>query len=103
MYSWDSYEEMTAELLAEGCLTDIQHDEENGTIVTFNMEILELKYPEIAEAVKEEQLKEVDETLRSLVDKGMLEMSFRETEDGGIEAVYSLTEIGRQYAETFLT
>jgi hypothetical protein len=94
---------MISELLAEGCILDIQEDGENGPVVTFNMEVLELKYPDVAEVAKQEQLQEIDDALSNLVDLGLVEMGFMPTEDGGIEAVYSLTEMGKKYAENLLT
>lgn len=100
MYQWESWSEMIAELLREGCILDVQDDEENGPLVTFNLPVLEVKYPDVAEVVMKEQNQQVDEALNNLVDMGLLEMSFQETEDGGIEAVYSVTDAGKRYIET---
>jgi predicted transcriptional regulator len=102
MYSWETDEEMIAELLAEGCIKDIRYDDIEGTLVKFHMDVLELKYPAVAEVVKAEQMQEVDESIQELIDKGLVQMSFQETEDGGLEAVYGLTEAGKAHAEYLL-
>lgn len=99
MYTWETYEDMVAELLKEGCITDVRY-EEDGPVVTFNMEVLELKYPEVADAAKEEQMEQIEESLNNLVDMGLLQMGFADSEDGGIEAVYSLTEAGEKYVKS---
>jgi len=102
MYDWDSHSDMIAELLQEGCILDIQEADE-GPLVTFNLPVLELKYPAVAEVVKQDFYQEVDEALNNLVDMGLLQMAFQESEDGGIEPVFSLTEAGEQYVNNLRT
>lgn len=100
---WDSEEEMTAELLAAGCIADIYWDEEaQDSMVTWDLNALAEKYPEIYEVVWQQHLANVGETLSDLVDSGYIDMSFEITDDGNLEPTYSLSDKGKEYVEDMI-
>jgi hypothetical protein len=97
---WETDEEMVAELNEEGCIESISYDEDGEQLIKFNMDLLEIKYPAVADAVREYQMEEVDEALARLMEQGLLEMSFSEQDDGSLEPVYMLSEFGRKVVES---
>ena len=99
-YVWDSEEEFLAEMEREGCVKSFSWDEDGGLLISWHLDVLKEKYPDVHAVVEESLLEEVDESLRRLTDDGLLDMSFQEKEDGTIEAVYSLTEEGERIAES---
>lgn len=95
---WDDEDDFVKEMLDTGCMKDYFIDDDGEWICQWDMEKLENMYPDVAKAVQEAQLEEVGEVLNDLVDQGMLEMSFQETENG-LEEMYSLSEKGKIYAQ----
>lgn len=96
---WESDADFVTEMLDTGCMTDYFMDTGGEWVCQWDMKKLEELYPDVYNVIREAQLEEVDEALRGMVDKGLLEMSFQETPEGGIEAVYSLTDAGREAAK----
>ena len=76
----------------------INHIDENG-MIQFNMQKLEILHPALYHAVWEDMCREIDASIRDLVDEGLIEMSFRAKDDGGLEEIYMLTDAGRAVAE----
>lgn len=88
------FEDWIEELIADGSF--ISHD--NDTI-NVNWDVVEALHPGLAEDLRQIQMQEIDEAMRELCDIGLLQMGFREKEDGSLEQVFSLTEAGHRYVE----
>lgn len=96
---FQSDEEFLGRMILDGCIKKVAYDEEGGLMVEWNLDRLKELYPGVYERVWEAHLSEIDLVLSGLVDKGLVQMSFEEGEDGYIEAVYSLTEKGKEEVE----
>lgn len=97
------YEEFDAQFEAElqamqddGSIAEITED---GMIV-FNFKILEILHPALYELVWEDVSQAIDESIRELMKDGLVEMSFQVKDDGGLEEVFMLTELGKRVVET---
>lgn len=95
---WESEKDFLETLLADGSIVALTGEGEDA-VVTWDMQVLEVMHPEIFEQVRAVQLEEVEQALNSLAEKGMVNMGFEEQEDGSLEEVWSLTELGQQVAE----
>lgn len=84
-------EQMIDSLVEDGCFID------RGDTYEVNWPLLEVLHPAVYDVMWEGHIEEVDEALNSLCDMGLLQMGFRVTEEGGMEAIYSLTEDGIAY------
>lgn len=96
---WESESEFMAETLEAGCIFDTLVDENGEQLVAWNWEVLEEKYPDVYHSMRQIEMDEIESVLSGMVDKGLLEMSFTTDDDGNMEAVYSLTAFGREYAK----
>jgi DNA-binding MarR family transcriptional regulator len=96
---WDDFEDMIASLEYEGCIERIEVDAHGERQFFFDFDKMDILHPQMSAELQAEHQAEVDEALSSLVDKGLIEMYVQPTPDGGIEAVYRLSEDGRRYAE----
>lgn len=92
---WPDEESFIAEMVASGCVIEVEHGDD-GPVLTWDMERTKELYPEVAAIVEDAFNREVKGTLLGMVDDGLLEMSFEETEDGGIEEVFFISEEGKE-------
>lgn len=97
---YESEDAFLAAMDRDGCIREFAWDENGELMISWNMDVLREKHPDVADAIEEIHLEMVQESLSSMTDKGLLHMSFQENDDGEIEAVYSLTEEGERLAES---
>jgi len=91
----EQFERELESMKDDGSIIDIN---EEG-LIKFDLAKLEILHPGLYELVWEDIQRDIDESIRSLMDKGLLQMSFQQTENGGLEEVFMLTEEGRRVAE----
>jgi hypothetical protein len=86
-------DEVVQGLIDDGCFTD------QGDTFGVDWELLEILHPAIYEALWAEHTREVDQALDNLVESGLLDTGFQQTDEGGLETIYMLTEAGKAYVE----
>lgn len=101
MWDWEDDQEFLNEMLDAGCIDRLFTDEDGELCIEWNLPNLEELYPDIYAAFLEIKMEELEESISSLIDEGYVQMSFRENPDGTLEALYSLTDKGREYQERF--
>lgn len=90
-----------AEMVEAGCIKDVTVDASGEVWYTWNEDILESKYPEVARILHDIQEEEISEALSDLVDKGLIEMIVRVNDDGTLEDAYRLTALGKEVTSDF--
>lgn len=86
-------------LVESGCLVLEGLDAESEPVYRWNWDLLSVLHPEFHRLLWEEHLAEIDQITSSLTDRGYLTMGVRETEDGGIQETFQVTEQGREAVE----
>lgn len=96
---WDSEDDFVREMLDTGCMKDYYMDTDGEWLCEWNMPKLKEMYPDVYSVLREEMDAEVNETIKGMVEDGILQMGFRENDDGTLEEVYSLTDYGKNIAD----
>ncbi len=91
----DGHQAFLAYLDEQGAVNELSLAEDGELLIRFNFERLYEIGPEFAESVNKEALSEVQNTIDSLVERGLVLVSFEEI-DNKLELVYGLTPDGEQ-------
>lgn len=99
MYQWETEAEFIGEMLLCGAAVAATRDDEGELMIKWDLAYLRENLPEIYDAVTKVV---IEENMSVLVDKGLVDMSFREDESGQMEAIYSVNEKGQQAIKEIL-
>ena len=76
----DFTDEKVQHLIETGCLTPVGFDEDGDRLFVWNPERLAEVEPELFSALKEEAQKETDDALKGLLDKGLVDLEYDDSE-----------------------